>query len=77
MLTSLPPNPLTGKGKKSKTITKQGSGVVRQWDIMKMMLDESEIPEFVDPIKWLKYFPPLGKVDLQKFGTCTVGEGPP
>jgi len=63
---------ITAKGKKSKAVQKTGSGIVRQWDILKMMVDESEIPEFVDPVKWLKYFPPLGKVDLKKFAVCTV-----
>jgi hypothetical protein len=36
--------------------------VVRQWDILKMMVPEDEIPSFADPLKWLSYFPPYGKV---------------
>lgn len=59
------------KGKKSKAVSKTGTGVVRQWDILKMMVDEAEIPEFADPHKWLAYFPPWGKVDLAKFGVMT------
>ena len=27
-----------------------------------------EIPLFTDPLHWLRYFPPLGKEDLQAFG---------
>jgi leucyl-tRNA synthetase len=63
----------TAKGKKSKAVSKTGSGVVRQWDIMKSVkVPEETIPEFVDPLRWLAYFPPLGKTDLQSFGVCVV-----
>jgi len=57
------------KGGKSKQVVKSGVGIVRQWSILKMMVDEKEIPEFVDPNKWLKYFPPLGLEDLKVFGS--------
>lgn len=57
-----------GKGKKTKLIAKTGGDVVRQWDIMKMMVPEEEIPTFTDPLKWLQYFPPLGQKDLEAFG---------
>ena len=36
-----------------------------------MMVPEDDIPAFADPMKWLSYFPPWGKVDLAKFGVCT------
>lgn len=64
----------SAKGKKSKAVSKTGSGVVRQWDVLKLMVPEEEIPEFVDPLKWLQYFPPYGKTDLQRFGICTVSQ---
>ena len=57
------------KGSKTKLIVKFGTGIVRQWNILKMMVPESEIPTFQDPNKWLEYFPPLGLSDLKKFGT--------
>lgn len=60
------------KGSKSKAVSKTGGGVVRQWDVLKLMVPEEEIPEFVDPMKWLAYFPPYGKEDLKRFGICTV-----
>jgi len=59
-----------GKGKRTKLVAKTGTGVVRQWNILKMMVDEKEIPEFVDPLKWLAYFPPYGMEDMKLFGTC-------
>jgi leucyl-tRNA synthetase len=62
----------TAKGSKSKAVSKTGGGVVRQWDVLKLMVPEEEIPEFVDPMKWLAYFPPYGKEDLKRFGICTV-----
>jgi len=43
--------------------------VVRQWNILKMMVPQDEIPAFVDPLKWLEYFPPYGMQDLKGFGT--------
>ena len=57
-----------GKGKKSKAVAKTGTGVVRTWNILKRMVPEAEIPEFVDPLKWLQYFPPYGMEDLKGFG---------
>lgn len=59
------------KGKKSKLEVKGHVKTVRQWDILAMMVPLEEIPEFVDPIKWLEYFPPYGATDLQSFG-CAV-----
>jgi hypothetical protein len=34
-----------------------------------MMVPEAEISSFTDPMKWLEYFPPHGKADLERFGT--------
>jgi len=62
-------NSAKAKGSKTKLVVKSGVGIVRQWNILKMMVDESEIPEFVDPNKWLQYFPPIGLADLKKFGS--------
>lgn len=57
------------KGSKSKLVMKGLAGkVVRQWDILTKMVPEAEIPLFVDPVKWLEYFPPFGASDLQAFG---------
>jgi leucyl-tRNA synthetase len=34
-----------------------------QWNILKSSnIDEAELPAFRDPVHWLNYFPPLGKV---------------
>ncbi|KAL5787066.1 hypothetical protein ACOSP7_004015 [Xanthoceras sorbifolium] len=56
------------KSKKSKAASKSG-GQMYQWEIMRSVgLSDSEISEFQDPEKWLKYFPPLAKEDLKAFG---------
>ena len=40
-----------------------------QWEIMRSNgLSDEDIPAFADPDHWLKYFPPLGKTDLDRFG---------
>jgi leucyl-tRNA synthetase len=53
--------------KKSKVTTK-----LPQYAILKMLdVEESEIKNFVDPVYWTKYFPPLGKQDLKDFGIMT------
>lgn len=36
--------------------------------LMQIGISEEDIPAFVDPIHWLKYFPPQGKKDLIDFG---------
>lgn len=60
------------KGKKSKLVAKGAAGkTMRQWDILKKMVPEDEIPSFADPLKWLTYFPPYGASDLQAFG-CAI-----
>jgi leucyl-tRNA synthetase len=56
------------KGGKTKLVAKTGTGIVRQWNILKLMVPVEEIPQFVDPYHWLKYFPPIGVDHLKKFG---------
>lgn len=56
--------------KRSKAVAKTG-GAKKQSDILRMVnVPEDEIPKFADPMHWLRYFPPLGKADLQKFGVA-------
>ena len=56
------------KAAKTKTVAKTG-GMMTQWDILRSMgLAIEDIPPFVDPTYWLRYFPPLGKQDLKRFG---------
>lgn len=56
------------KGGKTKLVQKTGTGIVRQWNILKLMVPEEEIPQFVDPYHWLSYFPPIGVEHLKNFG---------
>ena len=56
------------KGGKTKLVAKSGTGIVRQWNILKKMVPEDEIPAFVDPLHWLAYFPPIGVAHLRNFG---------
>ena len=61
---------VTSSSTHSKAAAKTETGV-SQFDILRHMeVPESEIPEFRDPQKWLKYFPPLGKEDLIHYGSC-------
>lgn len=54
--------------KRSKAVAKTGLAKT-QFDILKSVgVPEEEIPKFADAHHWLKYFPPLGKRDLIKFG---------
>lgn len=56
--------------KRSKAVAKTG-GAKTQGDILRMLhVPEEEIPRFADPMHWLRYFPPLGKADLQAFGVA-------
>lgn len=58
------------KGQKTKLVQKTGTGIVRQWNILKRMIpNDSDIPAFCDPLHWLSFFPPLGVDHLQKFGS--------
>ena len=55
------------RAKKTKSVQKAGGKY--QWEILAMMgVPPSEIPEFADPVKWLRYFPPIGKADLADAG---------
>jgi len=56
------------KGGKTKLVQKTGKGIVRQWNILANMVPLEEIPQFVDPYHWLKYFPPIGVDHLRNFG---------
>lgn len=52
---------------KSKVASK--SEALSQSEILiKNGIPAEEVENFTDPIHWLKYFPPLGKKDLQSFG---------
>src|SRR6056300_1246811 len=57
------------KGGKTKLVQKTGTGIVRQWNILKRMVPENEIPQFADPVHWLKYFPPIGVEHMKRFGS--------
>ncbi|KAL7531861.1 hypothetical protein ACHAXR_004278, partial [Thalassiosira sp. AJA248-18] len=57
------------KGGKTKLVQKSGTGIVRQWNILKRMVPEEEIPEFADPTYWLRYFPPIGVEHMKRFGS--------
>lgn len=39
-------------------------------NLLKMNVDPNEIKEFVDPVKWVKYFPKFAKEDLIAFGSA-------
>ena len=57
------------KGGKTKLVQKTGTGIVRQWNILKRMVPVEEIPQFVDPTHWLRYFPPIGIEHMKRFGS--------
>jgi leucyl-tRNA synthetase len=57
------------KGSKTKLVAKTGTGIVRQWNILAKMVPVEEIPEFIDPLHWLKYFPPIGVDHMKHFGS--------
>mmetsp|Transcript_12919 Transcript_12919/g.27866 ORF Transcript_12919/g.27866 Transcript_12919/m.27866 type:complete len:1110 (-) Transcript_12919:141-3470(-) len=57
------------KGGKTKLVQKTGTGIVRQWNILKRMVPEDEIPQFSDPVHWLRYFPPIGVEHMKRFGS--------
>eukprot|EP01061_Rhynchopus_euleeides_P030353 TRINITY_DN50446_c0_g1_i1.p1 TRINITY_DN50446_c0_g1~~TRINITY_DN50446_c0_g1_i1.p1 ORF type:complete len:1253 (+),score=621.41 TRINITY_DN50446_c0_g1_i1:62-3820(+) len=64
--------PSDKKDKKKKgpaKIAQKSGDALHQWDIMRGMgMTEEEIPAFVDPMKWLDYFPPKGQDDLKRLG---------
>jgi leucyl-tRNA synthetase len=59
----------TKKGGKTKLVQKTGTGIVRQWNILKRMVDEEDIPKFADPKHWLLHFPPIGVQHMKRFGS--------
>mmetsp|Transcript_12777 Transcript_12777/g.23966 ORF Transcript_12777/g.23966 Transcript_12777/m.23966 type:complete len:1099 (+) Transcript_12777:104-3400(+) len=59
---------LKAKGGKTKLVSKTGTGIVRQWNILAKMVPEEEIPRFVDALYWLNYFPPIGVEHMKHFG---------
>ncbi len=67
--------PKVFKGGKTKLMAKTGGKGKRkptQWEILQMChVPDAEIPNFVDPTHWLRYFPPHGLADLKCFGLHT------
>eukprot|EP00419_Tripos_fusus_P007549 CAMPEP_0172687916 /NCGR_PEP_ID=MMETSP1074-20121228/22044_1 /TAXON_ID=2916 /ORGANISM="Ceratium fusus, Strain PA161109" /LENGTH=1244 /DNA_ID=CAMNT_0013507459 /DNA_START=49 /DNA_END=3783 /DNA_ORIENTATION=- len=64
-----PAVPTTFKAKKSKVEAKTGS--LDQYEIMVALgIGPEEIPKFVDPEYWLRFFPPLAIHDMKKLGTA-------
>ena len=57
------------KGGKTKLVQKSGTGIVRQWNILKRMVPEDDIPQFANPYHWLQYFPPIGVEHMKRFGS--------
>lgn len=56
------------KSKKSKVVAKSG-GMKYQFQIMQALgIPQDEIKDFVDPVHWMKYFPPIAQRDLESFG---------
>jgi len=57
------------KSRKTKTAAKSGATPMTQAAILaKVGVPAEEIADFVDPVHWLRYFPPRGKADLEGFG---------
>jgi leucyl-tRNA synthetase len=54
--------------KKTKVAAKGGKGTSQAEILAKVGVPEGEIPHFVDPVHWLRYFPPFGQKDLEEFG---------
>ena len=53
--------------RKTKAQSKKGKG--SQWQVLESMdIPREEVPRFVDPVHWLKYFPPIAKDDLIEMG---------
>lgn len=62
------PNGEKAKAKKGKVASK-ASKQKYQWEILKESgIDEAMIPEFADPLAWLRYFPLQNVRDLNDFG---------
>ena len=60
-------DPTKFSGKKTKLVQKGGNA--RQWDIMLgHSVNPNDIPQFIDPAQWIKYFPNFGISDLKGLG---------
>eukprot|EP00933_Yihiella_yeosuensis_P032480 TRINITY_DN26070_c0_g1_i1.p1 TRINITY_DN26070_c0_g1~~TRINITY_DN26070_c0_g1_i1.p1 ORF type:complete len:1296 (-),score=364.48 TRINITY_DN26070_c0_g1_i1:195-4013(-) len=59
----------TGKRVAKKILAKTGDAAFQYEILLAMGLEKEAIDPFKDPMHWLEYFPPLGVVDLKKFGT--------
>ncbi|GFH53005.1 hypothetical protein CTEN210_09481 [Chaetoceros tenuissimus] len=57
------------KGGKTKLLSKTGTGIVRQWKILKKMVPEEEILHIFDALHWSGYFPPIGVEHVKHFGS--------
>lgn len=55
------------KGKKTKALQKSG-GQLTYKILQDLGVPVQEIPEFVDPLKWVQYFPERCKNDLELLG---------
>ena len=67
-----PKDKKSGAGGKrvAKKIQAKSGDAAFQYEIMKAIgLSPEDIPKFVDPSYWLRYFPPLGIRDLKRLGT--------
>ena len=53
---------------KSKMASKTEKNASQVEIMMHLGIPKEEVPEFVDPLKWLHYFPPLGVQDMKLFG---------
>mmetsp|Transcript_17368 Transcript_17368/g.48365 ORF Transcript_17368/g.48365 Transcript_17368/m.48365 type:complete len:1080 (-) Transcript_17368:364-3603(-) len=64
-------DPSKFKGKKSKAAAKKGTGTTQYGILKDSGIPEAEIPDFRDPLHWLRYFPPLAMRDIAAMG-CGV-----
>lgn len=62
--------PAAKSGKKTKgKLANKKSKAKHQWQILyEMGVPEDQIASFVDPLVWLKYFPPIAMDHLKRFG---------
>ena len=59
-------------GKKTKAAAKSGGAAMTSFEILlKSGIPAADIPAFVDPTHWLRFFPPLGQADLTSMGLHT------
>ena len=59
-------------GKKTKAASKSGGAAMTTYEILfKSGIPATDVPAFVEPLHWLRFFPPLGEADLRSFGLLT------